>query len=90
VIALCKIYTLEPQDLKFKWEAFALNAGNVAPTVKLIRQLKVTLQRDFEKSIKATVKGKSATTKRVGFADLSEFGLSPMDEDGPDNSVDSL
>ncbi|KAI8877644.1 DNA polymerase alpha, subunit B [Backusella circina FSU 941] len=90
LIALCKIYSLDAQDLKFKWEAFALNAGNVAPTVKLIRQLKITLQRDFEKSLKATVKGKTATTKRVGFADLSEFGLSAMDEDGPDNSVDSF
>ncbi|KAI8989258.1 DNA polymerase alpha/epsilon subunit B-domain-containing protein [Pilobolus umbonatus] len=50
--SLCTIYNLPPQTLKYKWEAFVLNTGvPFHPTLPLIRNLKMTLQNEFEREI---------------------------------------
>ncbi|KAI8388386.1 DNA polymerase alpha/epsilon subunit B-domain-containing protein [Radiomyces spectabilis] len=79
--SLCKIYNLTPQELKFKWEAFALNNGGMtSPTVDLVRQLKHTLQRDFEQSLEPAKARGRVTTKRDVMMDISDYATD-MDQD---------
>lgn len=49
---------MSTQDLKLKWEAFALRPVNVernvsVPTLPLLRQLKAEVQREFENTIQS-------------------------------------
>ncbi|GAA5811310.1 hypothetical protein MFLAVUS_004743 [Mucor flavus] len=75
--SICNIYSLTPEKLKMKWEAFALTSQcDLRPTLPYIKILRNSLQREFERGLKSrrTVKGK-VTTKRGGTFDFSEYGL---------------
>ncbi|KAJ2960153.1 hypothetical protein NQZ79_g4508 [Umbelopsis isabellina] len=55
-VAICRQYNVSIQDLKLKWEAFALRPVNIernvsVPTLPLLRQLKAEVQREFENTI---------------------------------------
>ncbi|KAI9031700.1 hypothetical protein CLU79DRAFT_729703 [Phycomyces nitens] len=79
VHSLCKIYNLNPEDLKFKWEAFSINMGSiVTPTVELVRQLKSTLQSEFQQKLQTKARSVPAnqTLKSGGIP----FSI-PMEED---------
>lgn len=89
VNSLCSLYSLTPDNLKNKWEAFALNSGcPLKPTSAYIKYLKNSLQREFERSLKVrrTVKGR-VVTKRSTAMDLSEYGITT---DSQENDADDL
>lgn len=89
VSSLCSLYSMTPDNLKFKWEAFALNTNcPLKPTLPYMKFLKNSLQREFERSLKSrrTTTGKIAT-KRMNTMDLSEYGI---DLGSQDDSVESL
>lgn len=77
VESTCNIYSLTPDKLRMKWEAFALSSQcDLRPTVNFIKILKNSLQREFDRGLKSrrTVKGK-ITTKRGNGIDFSEYGI---------------
>lgn len=86
---MCTIYSLTPESLRNKWEAFALNSGcALKPSLPYVKHLRNSLKREFERNIKArrTIKGK-VVTKRTNAMDLSEYGIT---NDGQDDSVENL
>lgn len=88
VESLCRIYSLSAQDLHIKWEAFSFSLRKgplLTPTVDLIRQFRINLQRDFEQSLQQQQKQQRTTTRTVvtntnTMMDFSEY-TSAMDED---------
>lgn len=83
--SLCNIYSLTPEKLRIKWEAFALTSQcDLTPTINYVRILKNSLQREFDRGLKQrrTIKGKVAT-KRGNGIDFSEYnvGASTKQED---------
>ncbi|KAI9486740.1 MAG: DNA polymerase alpha/epsilon subunit B-domain-containing protein [Benjaminiella poitrasii] len=91
--SLCSIYSMTSDNLKFKWEAFALNSGcSLKPTLPYIRHLKNSLQREFERNLKSrrTIKGR-VITKRSNTMDLSEYGIAnDSQEDSVENFMSNL
>lgn len=80
---------MTPENLKFKWEAFALNTNcPLKPTLPYMKFLKNSLQREFERSLKSrkTATGK-VTTRKANVMDLSEYGI---DVGSQDDSVENL
>lgn len=87
--SICNIYSITPEKLKMKWEAFALTSQcDLRPTLPYIKILRNSLQREFERGLKSrrTVKGK-VTTKRGGAFDFSEYGLDSVKKE---ESLDDL
>ncbi|RCI02079.1 DNA-directed DNA polymerase alpha subunit pol12, partial [Rhizopus stolonifer] len=91
--SLCNLYSLTPDHLKFKWEAFALNTGcSIKPTLPYIKHLKNALQRELDRGRKTrkTIKGK-VVTKRSQAMDLSEYGISqPYSEDSVESFMSTM
>lgn len=88
------MYRLTPDQLRMKWEAFALSSQcDLKPTVPYVRIMKNTLQREFERGLKTrrTVKGKIATKRSGGPSGInfSEYGLD-LDNDSQGDSVENL
>ncbi|KAI8643515.1 DNA polymerase alpha/epsilon subunit B-domain-containing protein [Parasitella parasitica] len=91
--SLCTIYSLTPEILRNKWEAFALNSKcPLKPSLPYVKHLKSALKRDFDRSIKArkTMKGK-VVTRRSNTMDLSEYGIaSNSQDDSVENFMSSM
>ncbi|KAI8367010.1 DNA polymerase alpha/epsilon subunit B-domain-containing protein [Choanephora cucurbitarum] len=90
---LCSVYSITPDNLKFKWEAFALNSGcSIKPTIPYIKHLRNSLKREFDRSVKArkTTTGKVVTKRTQGF-DLSDYGIAQTkQEDSVDDFMSSM
>lgn len=88
----CNLYSLTPDKLRMKWEAFALSTHcSLKPTVNYIAILKNSLQREFERGLKQrrTIKGK-VTTKRGNGVDFSDYGLASHTTNKQEESIDDL
>lgn len=73
---------MTPEQVKFKWEAFALNANiSLTPSAAYIRLLKNNLQREFNRTLKKRRTGGVSTNERIVTkravmpVDLSAYGL---------------
>ncbi|CAO3678092.1 unnamed protein product [Rhizopus stolonifer] len=79
ISSICQVFTLTPEQVKFKWEAFALNANiSLKPTLAYIKLLRNSLQREFDRGVKKRRTGTSnkIVTKRTAAPiDLSEYGI---------------
>ncbi|RUS20276.1 DNA polymerase alpha/epsilon subunit B-domain-containing protein, partial [Endogone sp. FLAS-F59071] len=60
--SICRLYSLKPQDLRFKWEAYAFNSlgEDNQPTPVHLKQLHKEIQRDFDKQIHSQRKQKTS------------------------------
>ncbi|KAI8982344.1 DNA polymerase alpha/epsilon subunit B-domain-containing protein [Mycotypha africana] len=87
--SLCSSFSLTPETLKHKWEAYALNTGcPLKPSVAYIKFLKKSLQRDFDRNLKTrrTATGR-LPVKRSSTMDLSEYGLTM---DSQEDAIESF
>ncbi|KAG1171089.1 hypothetical protein G6F70_007228 [Rhizopus microsporus] len=80
--SICQIFSMTPEQVKFKWEAFALNANiSLTPSAAYIRLLKNNLQREFNRTLKKRRTGGVSTNERIVTkravmpVDLSAYGL---------------
>lgn len=70
--SLCRLYKLSAQDLSYKWQAFTMNTtqGHIKkPTKELTRQLKLDLQREYERKLQA--RPTQATPMQIDFNDFT-------------------
>ncbi|KAI8378975.1 DNA polymerase alpha/epsilon subunit B-domain-containing protein [Blakeslea trispora] len=89
---VCTTYSITPDNLKFKWEAFALNSGcSIKPTIPYIKHLRNSLKREFDRSVKArkTTQGK-VVTKRTTALDLSDYGIAQTKNDSVEDFMSSM
>lgn len=88
VLSLCTIYSITPEALKNKWQAFAISTGcGMKPSAAYVQHLKKSLQRDFDRQIKKQKTSRTAVVTKKPRMDLSEYGI---DMDNQDDSVESL
>ncbi|ORY97479.1 DNA polymerase alpha/epsilon subunit B-domain-containing protein [Syncephalastrum racemosum] len=70
--SLCRLYKLSAKDLSYKWQAFTMNTtqGRIKkPTKELARQLKLDLQREYERKLQA--RPAQATPMQLDFTDFA-------------------
>ncbi|KAI8093585.1 DNA polymerase alpha/epsilon subunit B-domain-containing protein [Halteromyces radiatus] len=89
--SLCRLYSLSPEDLKFKWEAFSFNKKNAqVPTVDLVRQLKSTIQHKFEQTLQQqpsqSQRSRPSMKQQQPALNFSEY----MDVDAAQDPVDDF
>lgn len=88
VSSLCTLYSITPEVLKNKWEAFALTTGcALKPSLPYVKHLKNSLQRDFDRQMKTQKKVKRAVVTKKPRVDLSDYGIKT---DNQEDSVESL
>ncbi|KAF1803689.1 DNA polymerase alpha/epsilon subunit B-domain-containing protein [Mucor lusitanicus] len=86
--SLCTLYSITPEVLKNKWEAFALTTGcALKPSLPYVKHLKNSLQRDFDRQMKTQKKVKRAVVTKKPRVDLSDYGIKT---DNQEDSVESF
>lgn len=79
VNSICQVFTLTPEQVKFKWESYALNANiSLKPTISYVKLLRNALQREFDRTLKKRRTGPSnrtVTKRSIVPMDLSEYGI---------------
>ncbi|EIE80547.1 hypothetical protein RO3G_05252 [Rhizopus delemar RA 99-880] len=96
--SICQVFTLTPEQVKFKWESYALNANiSLKPTISYVKLLRNALQREFDRTLKKRRTGPSnrtVTKRSIVPMDLSEygidFGLTTQEQDNSMFSTSSI